>query len=154
MKYLAIFLIGLFLVISLLVLNTIYPVLPSVANVVKNLSSSISDNWHNFLTGKQNEPAATTTVPAAIPTDLATEIQAEVDRAVNAKLAELSGGSRGGLVVVPANQASTSPEVIAQSFSDQVEVRPDASGQSGVIVPIFKNTSGQPYLYIMAPIRQ
>ena len=156
MKYLVAMVVVVLVVDGLLWLNTIYPVLPSAANFAHSLSSAVSNNWHDFLAGKTPEPVATTTVTSTAPTDLNAQIKAEVDRALADKLASLSsgGGQSSGLVVVPAGQASATPEVIAKSFSDQVQVQPDASGQSGVITPIFRNTTGQPYLYIMTPIRQ
>ena len=152
MKYLAVLLAVLLIASSLLLLNTIYPVLPGVANMTRNVGQSITDNWQGFLFSGPDEDKAT--VPAQNGDDeLTTLIKAEVDRAIQARLAATGGGSANGLIVTPANQPTNLTD-IANSFSDEVIVYPDAGGQSGVIVPVFRSGQGSPYLYILTPIKQ
>ena len=152
MKYLAFLLAVLVIASGLVLLNTIYPVLPGVANMTRNVGQSITDNWQGFLFGGPN--GETSPLPAENEDDeLAALIRAEVDRAIQARLAAMGGGSSNGLIVMPADK-STSLTDITNSFSDEVIVYPDAGGQSGVIVPVFRNGQGSPYLYILTPIKQ
>ncbi len=67
--------------------------------------------------------------------------------------------SRGaeGVVVVPSAGAEADAEArarIQSIFSDAVEVRPDASGAAGVIVPQFKHRSSEDFLYVLVPINE
>lgn len=62
--------------------------------------------------------------------------------------------SRQGLVVVPTNANTDRAGVIAKiknSFSDDVVVKPGDS-ESGVITPVFKNTTSNDYLYVLVPV--
>lgn len=158
MKYLAVLMLVVILVGGVFALDTIYPFLPKVANLANDLGQKISDNWRGFLGG--NQDSTILSEPSEIETtnnlDLEAKIKLAVDQAVAAKLGELASqaGGSGGLVVVPASQASATPEMIAQYFSDQVEVYPDSSGQSGVIIPVFRDSRGEPYLYIMTPLKK
>lgn len=62
----------------------------------------------------------------------------------------------GGAVVVPSSGDPATDAVIkaniANMFSDEVTVKPDGSGRSGVITPVFRSGAGNNCLYIMAPI--
>ncbi len=65
---------------------------------------------------------------------------------------------RSGFVVVP---SAGSPEANAQvkeyvtnNFSDEAEVIPDETGNSGLIKPVFKNQNDQEYLYVMVPVKE
>lgn len=153
MKYLAVLIAVVLILGSLVILNTIYPFSPRLANITNSISATVSDNWQGFLFSK-NEDA-----PEPDPSDQnATQayIQAEVARIVDLRLSEMSsrvgGQGSNGLVVVPASEA-VSTDVIAQSFSDEVEVYPDSTGKGGVIVPVFSDGRGEPFLYILTPIR-
>lgn len=61
-----------------------------------------------------------------------------------------------GMVVVPSTGESSSDEAmkkrIKDSFSDQVEVKPDASGTGGVITPIFRKAKGADFVYVLVPV--
>ena len=152
MKYLAVLLVVLVISSGLVLLNTIYPVLPGVANMTRNVGQSITDNWRGFLFG---DPSGENVQISDKDEDdeLTALIKAEVDRAIQARLAAMGGGSANGLIVMPADQP-TSLTDITNSFSDEVIVYPDAGGQSGVIVPVFRSGQGSPYLYILTPIKQ
>lgn len=157
MRYLAVLLVLLLLTGSLIVLNTIYPVLPSVANKTNEIIQGVTNNWQGFLFGKK-EAEMPPAEDLGAEAELQARIKAEVDKAVAARLAGMttSGeGSASGLVVIPpGGQASTSLSDIYNSFSDEVVVKPDSTGQSGVITPIFKSGQGDPYLYILTPIKK
>lgn len=67
-------------------------------------------------------------------------------------------GPRGGITVVPSTGDRDSDEKLKQyirdSFSGETEVRPDETGESGVIKPIFKEKDDQDYLYVLVPIKE
>jgi hypothetical protein len=60
------------------------------------------------------------------------------------------------IAVVPSSNSSDVDEEIKQeirdSFSDEVIVKPDATGNSGVITPVFKKSKGDDFLYVLVPI--
>lgn len=62
-----------------------------------------------------------------------------------------------GVVVAPATPDSTENESIKNDlrnpFSDEVEIKPDSSGTAGVIVPVFKESKGDDFLYVMVPVK-
>ncbi len=43
---------------------------------------------------------------------------------------------------------------IKDSFSDEVEIKVDKDGVSGTITPIFKETKGEDYMYVMVPLKE
>ncbi|OHB00207.1 MAG: hypothetical protein A3E94_01315 [Candidatus Zambryskibacteria bacterium RIFCSPHIGHO2_12_FULL_44_12b] len=61
-----------------------------------------------------------------------------------------------GMVVISAPEDKTEVEKtiesIKESFSDEVIVRPDGSGTSGIIQPVFKEVSGDEYIYVLVPV--
>ena len=65
--------------------------------------------------------------------------------------------ARSGLVVIPAKKEEKDNEAmkkkIKDSFSDEVAVIQDETGQSGIIKPKFKNSEGENYLYVLVPVK-
>lgn len=62
---------------------------------------------------------------------------------------------REGIVVVLSSEQSSDSAVkqkIKESFSDEIEIIPDESGQAGIIRPVFKKSEGQDYVYVLVPI--
>lgn len=62
----------------------------------------------------------------------------------------------GGIVVVPSGESTTSDVLkkqIKESFSDEVEVRPDESGTTGVVTPVFKGSIGDNFMYVLVPVK-
>jgi hypothetical protein len=45
-------------------------------------------------------------------------------------------------------------ERLTAMFSDPVEVEFDPDGRTGVVKPIFEETSGERYIFLLAPINQ
>ncbi len=45
-------------------------------------------------------------------------------------------------------------ERIRESFSDEVEVKPDKSGTAGIITPVFKKTKGDNFVYVLVPVNK
>jgi len=68
------------------------------------------------------------------------------------------GRDRIGVAVVPSahddviNQQVK--EYVTNSFSDETEIVPDESGNSGVIKPVFKDESDQEYIYVIVPVKE
>ncbi len=62
-----------------------------------------------------------------------------------------------GVVVAPSSTSSLEDESIKNDlrnpFSDEVTIKPDSSGTSGVIVPVFKESNGDDFLYVMVPVK-
>ncbi|HLP44266.1 MAG TPA: hypothetical protein VK145_03245 [Candidatus Nanoarchaeia archaeon] len=64
---------------------------------------------------------------------------------------------RAGFVVVPSGGDDVNRQVkeyVENNFSDEAQIIPDASGNSGLIKPVFKNQSDQEYLYVMVPVKE
>jgi hypothetical protein len=62
--------------------------------------------------------------------------------------------SQEGLVVFPAGEKDEEvKEKIKESFSDEVVVEFDETGESGIITPVFREISEQKYLFMIVPIR-
>ncbi|HEY9583415.1 MAG TPA: hypothetical protein VJI66_00405 [Candidatus Paceibacterota bacterium] len=63
-----------------------------------------------------------------------------------------------GLAVVPSTNSPEKDEIIKQkikeSFSDEVRVKPDETGTSGVITPVFKKVKGEDFIYVLVPIQE
>jgi hypothetical protein len=63
-----------------------------------------------------------------------------------------------GVVVAPSASTSIENESMKNDlrnpFSDEVNVLPDSSGTAGVIVPVFKESKGDDFLYVMVPVKE
>ncbi len=125
----------------------------------------ISNNWYNFFFGPDEKVTAN---PIIDEVALREQIKAEVLADLKGTLAEAfkstgggqpvliqdSGGQ--GVVVVPSS-ASTTDEAIKNQiknlFSDPVLVDFDKSRQSGIITPVFNNTTGENYIFVLTPVK-
>lgn len=71
-------------------------------------------------------------------------------------LSSINDVSFNGLAVVPSTNSEVKDEEIKnkikESFSDEVIVKPDNSGTSGIITPIFKETKGSDFIYVLVPV--
>ncbi len=60
-----------------------------------------------------------------------------------------------GIAVLPSTNSPEKDEIIKQhikdTFSDEVNVRPDPSGSAGVITPVFKKATKDSYIYVLVP---
>ncbi len=65
--------------------------------------------------------------------------------------------SRTGVAVLPSakNDAANDQvkKYVVDSFSDETQVIPDGSGNSGVLKPVFKERNDQEYLYVIVPVK-
>jgi hypothetical protein len=63
-----------------------------------------------------------------------------------------------GLVVTPSQYTFQQNEIIKQNlrnpFSDDVKINPDSSGTAGVITPVFKESQGEDFIYVMVPVKE
>ena len=150
MKYLTAFGLTLLLLVSLAAFNTIYPVLPDLANITNSLADNVARNWRGFLFDHQNKKAPPVVASGFDQAKFQALVQAEVDRILAKKALTGQTGPGQGLIVAP--KGSVDSADISRSFSDEVVVEPDPTGQSGVITPIFQTGAGQPYIYILTPI--
>lgn len=61
-----------------------------------------------------------------------------------------------GMAVVPSSNSASKDEAIKNrirnSFSDEVIVNPDASGNAGIITPVFRQAKGDDFLYVIVPV--
>jgi len=59
-----------------------------------------------------------------------------------------------GMAVAPSTGSDAqTKQRIQSSFSDNVSVTPDATGNAGVIKPNFKKTNGDDFLYVLVPVK-
>lgn len=62
------------------------------------------------------------------------------------------------VAIVPSSNSVTQDEVVKESirntFSDEVTIKPDSTGSSGVITPMFKTTKGNDFLYVLVPVKE
>jgi len=122
------------------------------------------DAWQGFF-GQEN----TILPPVALPLnmDSATletmkaEIKAELLRELKLDTngsTVIPSGRAPGLVVLPSSGDPIRDEALKlelkNTFSDQVEVKFDPSGQAGVITPIFRSGRGDNYLFILTPLNR
>jgi hypothetical protein len=142
-----------------------------LSELIVYLVERVSANWNIFL-------GRTSTIPSSSPdssdsslTDqsaTSTALQKVIDERINSQLKNLLGsgayyaGSSGspsqGVVVVPSTGDAISDaairERIGSTFSDQVSVRFDPSGLTGVITPIFQKVPNDNYLFLITPVRK
>jgi phosphomannomutase len=63
-----------------------------------------------------------------------------------------------GVAVVPSSDSEYEDEVMKQrirdSFSDEVQVRPDESGTAGIITPVFRKAKGDDFIYVLVPVQE
>jgi hypothetical protein len=69
-----------------------------------------------------------------------------------------SQNSLNGVVVLPSSGVAQVndqvKEYVRKSFSDEVVVEVDDTGDSGFIKPVFKNSSDEEYMYVMVPLKE
>jgi hypothetical protein len=66
---------------------------------------------------------------------------------------QVSATEKKGLVVVPSSKNNEKvKKQVKQSFSDEVYVYPEDE-ESGIITPVFRDRTGEEYLYILVPLQ-
>jgi len=115
-------------------------------------------NWKNFL---GTDGAVTL---ESLPPELREQIRQEIEAEVKKNLGGAASAEPGslalpqeGVVVVPSSSSSSDEALrkkIQGLFSDQVEVKFDKSGKTGIITPVFKEGPGGNYIFMMTPINK
>ncbi len=134
-----------------------------------------TDAWAGFVGGKSAPPETTTPVVTATTTSLTnltldatsleslkaqikSELLRELERQGQSGQTIPNSANAAGLVVLPSSgnpaQDAAVKQELKNSFSDQVEVKFDQSGQAGVITPIFPSGRGDNYLFILTQLKQ
>ncbi len=101
--------------------------------------------------------------PPVIDQELIARLKAEIKEELSRELLNVrtvpnQALPSAGLVVLPSSGNLAADQALVQelkqAFSDQVEVRFEASGQSGLITPIFREGRGGDYLFVITPIKK
>lgn len=128
----------------------------------------VAQNWRDFIGGEDDlvdtsvgalSPAEEALLREEIKQEVLAELEKEIQALVQGQniteptLIQSQNGQ--GLVVVPDSGNLSQDEVksrIRNMFSDDVTVSFDASGQSGVITPIFRQATGNDYIFVLTPV--
>lgn len=125
---------------------------------VGELLSEWRKNWIAFLGG--DSEIVTEVTPSTIITETDPELVKKIVREELARLQLEKGGNfpNQGIVVIPATGDRTQDDLlkreISNSFSDEVNIRFDNTGRTGVITPIFRSTLGADYLFVLTPLKK
>ncbi len=120
---------------------------------------NIVEAWRRFLGLSSNEPELAEITPA-MREQLKRELLAELESQGLldfSSSAENVSGIKYGVTVVPSTGSTTSDELLKknlnQMFADQVRLRFDRDGLTGVVTPIFRDGSeGSDYIFVLSPI--
>lgn len=122
----------------------------------KNLAVT---NWLNFWYGESDADAVSideAALRAQIKNEILAELRGDLAPLLNTTSPSITRTSSGqGLVVVPQSKVGDEAEAVTKIkglFSDPVLVDFDSTGQSGVITPLFGNTTGENYIFVLTPI--
>jgi hypothetical protein len=117
------------------------------ANVVSPNINSVLGSIYRFVDTQYKSVVAFFTSPAKLALEIP---KATVDVSV-------TDVTPNGIVLTSSTGVNTADEIlkekIAGSFSDEVTVSPDKSGTAGVITPVFKETKGKDFVYVMVPVK-
>lgn len=133
--------------IPLSTLRALWDIISSFIRMSINL---IRHNWGSFVSGSPTTEQLSPLDREALKAELKEELLREMTAS--------STGQRQGVVVTkssgnPATDAVTVKN-IQEAFSDEVTVKLDVSGTSGIIRPVFLSGKTQEYLYIMVPLEK
>ena len=121
----------------------------SVIQIVENVVSSIVESLSG---GKNISNDAQTPVVVSSPSE-----EPSPSSVIPAGESDSVSAEQGGLVVVPSTGTSSNnaklAATVANSFSDTVEIKPDANGTTGVIEPVFRTVKGHDFLYVLVPVK-
>lgn len=92
---------------------------------------------------------------AAVTSIAQTQIETSPDAPIEAVSAHVGTTTYTSLVVAPDELfTATTIEEVKDSFSDSVEVSVDPENpETGIITPIFKNSKGEDYRFLMVPVK-
>lgn len=126
-------------------------VTPKLAKPIMAASVSISDSFDLFFSMIKDGYSGVVAFFTS-PAKLAINIPKEFG---DVSVSEITPN---GIVLSSSTGSDSNDEIlkskIAKSFSDEVEVNPDKSGTAGVITPVFKDTKGKDFVYVMVPVKE
>lgn len=136
-----------------------------IADWLYPLTSWLSDLWFNFLEAwkrflgliAKDEPEITPAMREKIREELLAELKNQ--GLVNAELlAGENGGAKYGIMVAPSTGSTTRDEwlkkSLSQMFADEVSLKFDKTGMSGVVTPTFRDgRKGGDYVFVLTPLR-
>ncbi len=138
--------------------------LVTIGNNISYYLGQIGEAWGNWWQDDEqaNKDALKEEIRAELKLEFEQELQAIVNQINNLGT---TGGSKAtfnpdtGVVLVPSTGEPGSDQAIKNQlknmFSDEVQVEFDASGQAGVITPIYPSgPSSDRYVFILTPIKQ
>jgi len=119
-------------------------------------------NWRSFV-GRESpddESIDVENLRQSLKMEILAEIEEELSGLFSSgqepKPVMVDSGDGQGVVVVPLTQETDQQKVktdIQDMFSDPVNIDFEADGQSGIITPIFRGSTGNNYIFILTPIR-
>ena len=123
----------------------------------------IVNNWRSFVfgTSKKQKQLEADLLRQQLKQEILAEVNDEIKTLVESQglvtapsLFESKNGQ--GVVILPKTDNLSEGEIknnLQTMFSDKVTVKFDSSGQSGIITPIFKTTTGRDYIFVLTPIK-
>jgi 5-hydroxyisourate hydrolase-like protein (transthyretin family) len=116
----------------------------SVAESDTSFFENLAVSLYRFVSGNEETVIVKTNTPESDMSTSATSTRDEKDN------------TQPSLVVAPVEHFSaTAVESVRDSFSDEVEVTVDPeNADTGIVVPKFKDTRGEPYRFLMVPVNQ
>ena len=129
----------------------------STGSVITNWFGSIIDWFRHLWPPKEMVSIITPANREQIRQEFLAELKSQ--GLINAEI--LSGNTSGtkyGIMVAPSTGSTTRDEWLkknlSQMFADQVNLKFDQSGMSGVVTPVFKDgRQGGDYVFVLTPLR-
>ncbi len=127
-----------------------------------NVWTNLVTNWSRFFGREVVAPTIPTTDTGL--TQLQSDIK-DIKTGISEILRRLPAGGgtvspntlpAQGVVVVPAGSSTPQSlkDKVAEMFSDKVNVNVDPSGKAGVVTPIFRDHTGEDYIFVLTPVKQ
>lgn len=121
----------------------------SVSGAIQSFFAGIASVFDRALSIlKSNEPESSDSLAVA------PDASAKGDTYANSTVIPNSAPDYGMVVVPSTSNNDAKEEAIRNYFSDEVVVRPDTDGSSGIITPVFRERNGDDYLYVLVPISE
>ena len=80
----------------------------------------------------------------------------QINNLANSNIAIDKSVDFNGIAVVPSTNSASEDEIIKDkirdSFSDEIIIKPDDSGSAGIITPVFRESKGSDFIYVMVPV--
>lgn len=137
--------------------NTVNQVASKISN--DSLSANVLDSSSQFIKNSFAFIKSIPTIAKNIFINKSSNIAVENTSSMSddsAYTSNINDVAFGGLAVVPSSNSEDKDEAIKnkikESFSDEVIVKPDNSGTSGIITPVFREAKGSDFIYVLVPV--